>query len=288
MQAFVRRFLLPLVFVVFVFAVVFALTYWAGTGGLFVDRSRIVVREALPTNPPPLPGTPIAPLEQVNPAVLQAFDRFDDGYGSAGANGVQSIGVYVPQPTPLEAAATTIAATAMPTPFPYPTTPPLVIPDQPDSEMILPTLVPEPIVETTAERTLPTPEILAAVACAPAGNPVDGLLTQRFHRYHLAIDIGVPRGTAVLATHSGQVIYADWSDIGYGYLVIVQSGAFITYYAHNSSFNVTTGQYVGKGSILAWSGSTGNSSGPHVHYEIRINDVNVDPMTFESRGYGTC
>jgi murein DD-endopeptidase MepM/ murein hydrolase activator NlpD len=98
----------------------------------------------------------------------------------------------------------------------------------------------------------------------------------------------VPLGTPVIATHSAQVIFAGWSDIGYGYLVILQSGPYITYYAHNTSFNVTEGQYVGAGSIISWSGSTGNSSGPHVHYETRINDIPVDPLTFGNRGYSTC
>jgi murein DD-endopeptidase MepM/ murein hydrolase activator NlpD len=102
------------------------------------------------------------------------------------------------------------------------------------------------------------------------------------------MDIGVPFNTPVIATHSGIVTWADWSEIGYGYLVIIQSGVYITYYAHNTSFNVEVGAYVGKGSIVAWSGSTGNSSGPHVHYETRINDIPVDPLTFESRNYPTC
>ncbi|MEL7235367.1 MAG: M23 family metallopeptidase, partial [Chloroflexota bacterium] len=70
--------------------------------------------------------------------------------------------------------------------------------------------------------------------------------------------------------------------------VILQSGAFITYYAHNTSFNVEPGQAVGKGSIIAWSGNTGNSTGPHVHYETRLNDIPVDPLTFDNRGYYSC
>ncbi|MEL6306798.1 MAG: M23 family metallopeptidase, partial [Chloroflexota bacterium] len=79
-----------------------------------------------------------------------------------------------------------------------------------------------------------------------------------------------------------------WSTVGYGYLVIVQNDIFITYYAHNNSFNVTTGDFVGQGSIIAWSGSTGNSTGPHVHYETRLNDIPLDPLSFSSRGYPSC
>jgi murein DD-endopeptidase MepM/ murein hydrolase activator NlpD len=84
------------------------------------------------------------------------------------------------------------------------------------------------------------------------------------------------------------VILAGWSDIGYGNVVAIQSGAFSTYYGHQTSVGVSVGQTVTKGMLIGWSGNTGNSSGPHVHYETRINDVPVDPLTFESRGYGTC
>lgn len=124
--------------------------------------------------------------------------------------------------------------------------------------------------------------------CAPAGLPVAGILTQRMHTAHPGIDLGVPNGTPVIATHSGTVIYAAWSDIGYGYLVVVQSGSFMTYYGHNTSFNVSAGMNIAKGTVIAFSGNTGNSTGPHVHYETRIQDVPVDPLSFESRGYGSC
>lgn len=124
--------------------------------------------------------------------------------------------------------------------------------------------------------------------CAPSGQPVDGLLTQRFHGYHTGIDWATPLGTPVLATHSGFITWADWNTFGYGNLVIIQNGSFITYYGHLTSFNVAVGQFVGKGSLIGWSGSTGNSSGPHVHYETRIDDVPVDPQTFESRGHFAC
>jgi murein DD-endopeptidase MepM/ murein hydrolase activator NlpD len=194
-----------------------------------------------------------------------------------GNNRLQPLGIYlarIPNSTPQRG--------VLPTPLPYPTSPPLPLPYNPS--------VPLPTVaqfnNDGTPRTLPF--VATGTDCAPAGNPVDGILTQRFHPYHSGIDIGIPLGSAVYATHSGQITFADWSNVGYGYLVILQSGAFITYYAHNTSFNVNVGQYVGKGSIIAWSGSTGNSSGPHVHYEVRINDVPVDPLTFESRGYGSC
>ena len=128
----------------------------------------------------------------------------------------------------------------------------------------------------------------AGEGCAPSGLPVSGLLTQRYHRFHTGIDVGVPLGSPVVATHSGDVIFAGWSAYGYGFMVILENGPFITYYAHLTNFNVEADTQIGAGSVIGWSGSTGNSTGPHVHYETRINDVPVDPLTFEQRGYASC
>ncbi len=124
--------------------------------------------------------------------------------------------------------------------------------------------------------------------CIPRGTPVNGILSQRFSRYHTGIDLVVPLDTPVLATQSGQVIFAGWRKDGYGNLVIIQNGQFITYYAHNSRLNVTAGQVVHVGDVITQSGSTGWSSGPHVHYEIRINDNPVDPLTFDPQQYQSC
>jgi murein DD-endopeptidase MepM/ murein hydrolase activator NlpD len=155
-----------------------------------------------------------------------------------------------------------------------------------------PTIAPIPVIEATPSPTeiplaarvytSPAPE------CIPHGWPVDGILSQYFSWYHTGIDIVVPIGTNVKATHGGQVVFAGWRTDGYGNLVIVQNGQFITYYAHNSKFNVTAGQFVNVGESVAQSGSTGYSSGPHVHYEVRINNVPVDPLTFDPDQYDTC
>lgn len=273
--------IVPLLLIFIVTVAVF--TYLTGYLGISRDPVRTVDVEQV-TAVPPLPGTPIARFFQLDPAIINYLDN-QPNYAPAPLDAlgpdIQSIGAYLPrtgntqfdftQPTPL------------PTPLPYPTSPPLPLPYVP--EEILPTV--SPLTENGTPRTLPY-ELPEGAECAPEGNPVDGVLTQRFHLYHPGIDIGVNLGTPVLATHSAQVIFADWSDIGYGYLVILQSGSFITYYAHNTSFNVTVGQFVGKGSIIAWSGSTGNSTGPHVHYETRVNDIPVDPLTFDSRGFAPC
>jgi murein DD-endopeptidase MepM/ murein hydrolase activator NlpD len=278
---------------------VLSLVYLAGKGG--VDRSATqVVEDIEPTATLLLPATPVAPYAQLDPAVMDylawqsidytVFDR------NLPVEGLPPLGAYVMRDGSVRLNA--VDEGPLPTPFPYPTSPPLPIPYS--DQTILPTLVPAPIRSTTGATgptTSGSPETVSrtvpytvsdGTTCAPSGNPVQGVLTQRYHAYHSGIDIGVPLDTPVIATHSGQVTYAGWSEIGYGYLVTVQSGPYITYYAHNNSFNVTQGQFVGKHSIIAWSGSTGNSSGPHVHYETRIDNIPVDPLTFSSRGLGSC
>ncbi|WP_113671677.1 M23 family metallopeptidase [Vallitalea guaymasensis] len=122
-------------------------------------------------------------------------------------------------------------------------------------------------------RTLPT-----------FSRPVYGRITSPFGRrwgsFHTGIDIGVPRGTKVKASESGTVIFSGWSG-GYGYLVKIDHGeGYVTYYAHNSKLYVKKGQKVTKGQSIAASGSTGNSTGPHVHFEVRKNGVPQNPSNY--------
>ncbi len=114
----------------------------------------------------------------------------------------------------------------------------------------------------------------------PSGRPVDGRITQEPHAGHMAFDIGVPVGTPIKTTMDGKVIHAGWNDQGYGNLVIVENGPYRTYYAHLSSIPVSVGDQVSAGSILGLSGNTGHSTGPHLHYEIRKNNVAIDPTLY--------
>jgi murein DD-endopeptidase MepM/ murein hydrolase activator NlpD len=111
----------------------------------------------------------------------------------------------------------------------------------------------------------------------PSGRPVTGRLTQEFHAGHNGLDIAVPVGTPIQTTMDGQVIHAGWNNQGYGNLVIVENGEYRTYYAHLSSIPVSVGDSVSAGTIIGLSGNTGNSTGPHLHYEIRRNKVAVNP-----------
>jgi murein DD-endopeptidase MepM/ murein hydrolase activator NlpD len=113
----------------------------------------------------------------------------------------------------------------------------------------------------------------------PSGRPVGGVLTQNYHPGHNGLDFGVVVGTPVDATMDGKVVYAGWNDQGYGNLVIVENGSYQTYYAHLSSIPVSVGDAVTAGATIGLSGNTGNSTGPHLHYEIRENNVPIDPIS---------
>ncbi len=230
-------------------------------------------------------GVPNTSYAAVDPALIPALESLN-GFDPPDplrvvAVGVPPIGVYLPStgdsqfklppPTPTPAVSPLPTSTSFPLPLPEGSLPPGMNADM--AANIPPTF---------------TPAVNRTDNCAPAGWPVTGSLTQYYQWYHRGIDLGIPLGTGVVATHSGVVMFAGWRTDGYGNLIIVQSGIFITYYGHLTDFNVETGQPVTRGSVIGLSGSTGNSTGPHVHYEIRINDVEVDPLTFENRGYPTC
>jgi murein DD-endopeptidase MepM/ murein hydrolase activator NlpD len=98
--------------------------------------------------------------------------------------------------------------------------------------------------------------------------------------FHYGIDIAVPMNTPVQATKDGIVTYAAYDEI-YGWRVeITHAGGWLSFYAHNTVLLVKVGQHVDKGAIIALSGTTGASTGPHVHYEIHLNGKPVDPALY--------
>jgi murein DD-endopeptidase MepM/ murein hydrolase activator NlpD len=114
----------------------------------------------------------------------------------------------------------------------------------------------------------------------PASGSVTSKFGQRWGKEHKGIDIGVPTGTNVKSFMSGKVTYSDWQG-GYGNLVIISHGNGLqTYYAHNSKLLVKVGQSVDSGSVIAKSGNTGNSTGPHIHFEVRKNGEPVNPYQY--------
>ena len=98
---------------------------------------------------------------------------------------------------------------------------------------------------------------------------------------HPAIDIGGQVGAPIYAVDNGVVVYAGWSDYGYGYLVVVDHGnGWQSAYAHLVSVGVSCGQSVFQGTTIGGLGSTGNSSGPHLHFELVYNGSKVNPFNF--------
>jgi murein DD-endopeptidase MepM/ murein hydrolase activator NlpD len=114
--------------------------------------------------------------------------------------------------------------------------------------------------------------------------PVNGTVVSgygmRWGRLHEGIDIAAPTGTPIWAAAAGTVIHAGWLG-GYGNLVVVDHGnGLATAYAHASAILVGVGQSVSQGETISLVGSTGNSSGPHLHFEVRVNGVAVDPLLY--------
>ncbi len=113
---------------------------------------------------------------------------------------------------------------------------------------------------------------------SPYGNrlhPIQGRTKK-----HTGIDIGVAYGGAIVAAEGGTVMRSGWNG-GYGnYIVINHGGGLQTLYAHNSSNLVAAGQTVTRGQKIALAGSTGNSTGPHLHFEVLVNGVDTDPMGY--------
>ena len=99
---------------------------------------------------------------------------------------------------------------------------------------------------------------------------------------HKGVDIGTPMRTPILAAKSGTVTWASWNG-GYGECVIIYHGkGNSTLYGHldNGAYNVKVGDTVRQGDVIAWSGTTGNSTGPHLHFGIKENDTWVDPLNY--------
>lgn len=127
----------------------------------------------------------------------------------------------------------------------------------------------------------------------PKGLPARGYITDRFgarrnpfgeggSEFHTGLDIAVGFGSSVRSTADGLVIYAG-PRTGYGNIVVIDHGfGMSTRYGHLSSFTVSPGQFVRRGDLIGNAGSTGRSTGPHVHYELRENSTPVDPLRFST------
>lgn len=122
----------------------------------------------------------------------------------------------------------------------------------------------------------------------PASSKITSPFGYRIHpilktkKLHTGIDIGVPSNNSVIAAQGGTIIHSGWLG-GYGKTIIIDHGGGIaTLYAHNNTLLVSVGAQVTRGQGIAKSGSTGLSTGPHVHFEVRVNGQYVDPMKYVS------
>ncbi len=144
---------------------------------------------------------------------------------------------------------------------------------EPGQEIVVPggkwELPPPPMVEGSGDAT---------------GNfvwPTTGRLTQGVWAGHVAIDLGTPTGTPIYASDGGTVVEAGWSNVGYGNYVLIDHGnGFRTRYAHMSKILATRGQTVDQGQQIGLVGSTGNSTGPHLHFEVYLNGVLQSPLKY--------
>ena len=140
-----------------------------------------------------------------------------------------------------------------------------------------------------AGETLLLPPATATGASAGMLWPLSGALTSYFGprsllgmTYHYGLDIDGATGDPIVAAMAGTVTYSGWLG-GYGYVVIIEVGNVEYYYGHASELLVNEGQYVEAGDVIARVGSTGRSTGSHLHFEIRIDGQAVDPLPYLER-----
>lgn len=149
-------------------------------------------------------------------------------------------------------------------------------------------IVPDGVMPSATTSTVPSN--LANVLTPDAGSvsatgsfvwPAYGRITQRFQWYHPGIDIANSSGGPILAADAGRVITAGWVSSGYGYHVVVDHGnGYKTLYAHLSTISVISGQSVARGGVIGQMGSTGRSTGTHLHFEIIQGGGRTNPIGF--------
>lgn len=141
------------------------------------------------------------------------------------------------------------------------------------------------------DRAKPTAPTIATSVNVPSLTPVNSYrLTSSFglrnhpvlggHRHHAGIDMAAPTGTPVYASADGLISKAEWFGAYGNFISIGHGGELETRYGHLSRMAVTAGQRVQKGDLIGYVGSTGRSTGPHLHYEVRVAGQAVDPMPY--------
>lgn len=126
-----------------------------------------------------------------------------------------------------------------------------------------------------------TPDAGTVVASGQFVWPTAGTITQRFAWYHPGVDIANRATPMVIAADAGRVTVSGWDSSGYGNMVLIDHGnGYVTRYGHLSQISVIAGQTVGRGSVIGRMGSTGRSTGPHLHFEIYLKGTRVSPLNY--------
>lgn len=142
-------------------------------------------------------------------------------------------------------------------------------------------IMPDETVSVPRLASVLTPDAGAVSATGSFAWPTFGKITQPFRWYHKGTDIANATGTSVVAADSGRVVTAGWTNVGYGnHIIIDHENGYQTLYGHLSQISVVVGQKVARGSQIGLMGSTGRSTGPHLHFEIRVSGGNQDPLGY--------
>jgi len=139
---------------------------------------------------------------------------------------------------------------------------------------------PAPSTSTSTDASGPAASPSAAGLIWPVTGPITSPFGPRWGGFHPGIDIGVPTGTPIHAAAAGTVIWCGW-ETGYGNLVVIDHhDGIATAYAHQSRIAVSCNQDVAQGQVIGYVGCTGFCTGPHLHFEVRVNGVPVDPIGY--------
>ena len=145
-----------------------------------------------------------------------------------------------------------------------------------------PIILKEPVADiiVTGTKALPAKAATGSFNRPISGGTISSYFGSRWGEFHQGLDIAAPGGTTIYASDGGTVEIADWCG-SYGKLVTINhANGLVSYYGHCSEIYVTSGQKVAKGEKIAAVGSTGNSTGNHVHFEIRKNGTPVNPLNY--------
>lgn len=148
----------------------------------------------------------------------------------------------------------------------------------PESKETLETLAQDITKQQAKERATPSTWPTSGRITSPYGYRISPFGYSR--QFHSGLDIGAKRGTAIYATADGKVSFAGYQG-GYGYVVYINHGyGFTTVYAHMSKLGAKSGQSVNRGDLIGYVGSSGRSTGPHLHYEVHIDGSTVNPRPY--------